>query len=820
MKSFLLLVTILTLVACSTPEPNPPEAINDWLHNQRAFPSGLVNNALYHQEKLEFLVQKNSVLRNASAWRAEGPENIGGRITDVEMPHNSFDEIWVGSASGGVFKSTDRGLSWEEKTTDWGSPPIGDIAIRQTNPNEVWVGTGESNGGSGSIAYEGFGLLRTRNGGDSWENMGLPNSGSISKIALHPSNPFIIYVAAMGFLFEENSERGIFRSLDGGSTWENILYLGPTSGGSDIIIDPNNPDILYASIWERIKEPGHKVYWGPSSGIYKSIDGGDNWSKLDLGYTNDSLGRIGLAMAPSNSLRLYALVTGIDGVFEGFSTSSDGGLNWQTSPSDLDFNYRTSGYWYCNLTVDPNDMNHVFLCGLDVLETTDAGGSFDFVCDIHVDQHSIFLHPMNPQFGLIGNDGGLHLSNNQFDNCIQYQNIPITQFYTCALDPIDSTVIYGGTQDNNPLIRRKGHSNWETMLGGDGFVTLPDPRDNNILYSEYQYGNLFKSYNAGNDWERITRGMDRSRSNWNSPFLFEPDNPDVLYFGSHKVHKTFNGGDNWIEISPDLSNGPGGNLTYGTITSIDVSPLDTDIITAGTDDGNVWVTENGGSNWIKVSSNLPERWVTRVVCDPHDSETIYVTFSGLKWHDYLPHVFRSTDLGANWEDIGLDLPEVPVNDLIVDPLDRQRYWIATDLGVMESMDSGLSWHPLGEGMPVAIINDLDFNNDSRRLLAATFGRSMYSIQLPQIITSSDQNDFQENASAFLENGSITFSGLHGDFDVEVYTRSGQFLYSDVLKELDGQKYSLNYNLPNSTSMLIVVVRDKKSKETQAFKIVI
>ena len=819
MRTLIFLFSVAILFSCSNGVEKVDLALNDWLWSQRAFPSGKINNALFHKEKMEAIASRNNTLRSGIDWNFEGPTNIGGRITDIEMTPNSMDLIWIGSASGGAFKSEDKGRNWTPMTEAWGAPPIGDLAVRPTNPNEVWIGTGESNGGSGSIAYEGFGVLRSRNGGRTWENMGLEESGSISKIELHPSDPSTIYVAAMGYLFEENSQRGIFKSTDGGTTWENVLYLGDRAGGSDIIVDPNNPETLYASIWERIKYPDHKVYWGPNSGVYKSTNGGESWNKLDFKTGVDSLGRIGLAMAPSSSSRLYALVTGKDGVFEGFYSTYDAGVTWIKSSQDLSFNYRNSGYWFCNVAVDPGNADNVFICGLDMLQTQDAGGAFEFVCDMHVDHHAIFLHPANPNFGFIGNDGGLYQTNNQFENCSHFKNLPITQFYTCTLDPIDESVHYGGTQDNNPLVRRPNSNNWTRMLGGDGFVTLPDPRDNQIIYSEYQFGNIFKSYNGGDNWMRIREGLEIPRANWEAPFMFEPGNPDALYMGTHKVHRTEDGGELWYPISEDLTNGPGRNLVYGTITSIDVSPLDIEIIIAGTDDGNVWITKNGGAQWEQVDSNLPERWVTSVVCDPFDTERFYVTYSGLKWHDYLPHIFRSDDSGENWEDISFDLPEVPVNDLIVDPSDSRRYWIATDLGVYESLDEGESWLPVGTSMPVAIINDIDFREDTRTLLAATYGRSMYSIELPRLSTDTKVTQW-EDINVKTVDGQIRVFAPDGDYQIEIYSIAGQFLFSERVI-IEAQNYKdVDYVNANNVSPLVVVVNDQNSLKSQAFKLVL
>ena len=819
MRQYLLWTPLILLIACTNEVEKPELAINNWHFAQRAYPFDAVNSELYHTEKETVLAKKRLSLRSEDTWQFEGPENIGGRITDIDMPRNSLDEIWIGSASGGVFKSTDRGQNWMAMTEDWGAPPIGDLVIRQSNPREVWVGTGESNGASGSIAYEGFGILRTVNGGQTWEHLGLEKSGSIGRIALHPTDPHTVYVAAMGYLFRNNMERGIFRTRDGGQTWEHVLFLGSTSGGSDIIIDPHNPDILYASIWERQKFPGHKIYGGPTSGIYKSTDGGDNWEKLEGGLPGGSIGRIGLAISQTNSLRLSALVMDDIGNFNGFYNTYDGGGSWTRSNIDLTNNYRGSGYWYCNVTIDPANSDNIYICGLDMFKSIDGGQVFERVCNMHVDHHAIFVHPLDTKMGLVGNDGGLYISYNRFITCDHFDNIPITQFYTCTLDPGDPEVLYGGTQDNNPLIRRKGQNQWDRMLGGDGFVTLPDPRTNQIIYSEFQYGNIYKSWDHGENWERIRTGLDRARVNWEAPFMFNPENPDALYMGTHRVHKTTNGGMFWYPISEDLSNGPGGNLVYGTITSLDVSPLDSNIIIAGTDDGNVWITRDHGEDWEKVSDALPDRWVTAVVCDPFDSERFYVSFSGLKWHEYQPHILRTDDSGVNWTDIGLDLPEVPVNDIIVDPSNPTRYWLATDLGVFESVDEGETWHPLGEGMPVAIINDIDFRASDRTLLAATYGRSMYTINVPRVSTDSHQNA-PATTKALGVNGQIILWAGEGDYKVELYDRSGQFLYSEKVSVRSDGRHTLSYVPTEHIRALVVIVREQLRGEANAFKIVL
>jgi len=790
MKQCLYLLLILFVSGCSSENEKPKQAFSEWFWSQRAYPTGSVNSQVYHQEKNKVLASRNNVLRSPDSWDFEGPTNIGGRVTDIEMIPSSMDLIWVGSASGGAFKSTDQGNTWEAMTENQGAPPVGDICVRPTNPQEVWVGTGESNGGSGSIAYEGFGVIRSMNGGRTWETMGLTQSGSIGRIAMDPSDPSTLYVAAMGYLFSENKQRGIFKTTDGGKTWENILFLNEKTGGSDIIVDPTYPNILYASMWERIKFPDHKEYGGPNSGVYKSIDGGETWEKLDITGNNKTLGRIGIALAPSNHAQLYTLVIDEGGEFEGIFKTYNRGSTWSKINQDLAYNYRTSGYWFCNLTVDPQNAEEIFVCGLDVYHITDSGNRRNTICNIHVDQHSIVLHPANPNLGLIGNDGGVYISKNKFRTCAHFKNLPITQFYTCSLDPTDTEVLYGGTQDNNPVMRKKGTRNWNTMVGGDGFVTIAHPYNSAIIYTEYQYGNIFRSQDRGNSFFRIREGLDLKRSNWNTPFMFNPTNPDVMFFGSHRMHRSDNGGDVWYPISDDLSNGPGGNLTYGTITSIDVSPWTEAVMIAGTDDGNVWITSSGGAKWDLVSQDLPNRWVTRVVCDPENVDRFFVTYSRLKNHEKISHVYPTDQVGENCEDIGAGLPEVPVNDLIVDPENDRRYWAATDLGVFESIDEGETWRSHGEGMPVAIVNDIDFRVSDRMLLAGTYGRSMWSIEVPRLTTSSsaDKNDELRLTS---DGQQIRIKGKKGNYQLTLYSLDG--------KMIDASEFSLTENQPWSYS---------------------
>jgi photosystem II stability/assembly factor-like uncharacterized protein len=399
--------------------------------------------------------------------------------------------------------------------------------------------------------------------------------------------------------------------------------------------------------------------------------------------------------------------------------------------------YSSYGWWFGNIRVDPNNPSKVFVMGLDVYRTTDGGNSWSYSSgSMHVDQHAMFIHPSNPNFIIAGNDGGVYKSTNGGTSWSFITQMPITQFYTCEVDYQYPFRLYGGSQDNSTMRTLTGSLNdYQIILGGDGFYVLVDYQNNNYIYAEYQYGSLNRSTNGGVSFTYATNGISSSdRSNWNSPLTMDPNNPAVLYFGTNHVYKTTNHAANWTSISPDLSNGvPSGNLVYGTVTTIAVSLSDPNVIYAGTDDGNIWVTLNGGISWTKVSDSLPVFWVTRVAVDPDNAMVAYAALSGYRNDEYLPHIFRTTDAGNTWSDISSDIPEAPVNDIIVDPDNTNILYAASDVGVFYSTDTGTSWNYLGDSLPVVPVTDLVLHNPTRTLVAATFGRSFYSIDVSDIV---------------------------------------------------------------------------------------
>ncbi|MBM3437168.1 MAG: T9SS type A sorting domain-containing protein, partial [Bacteroidetes bacterium] len=479
-------------------------------------------------------------------------------------------------------------------------------------------------------------------------------------------------------------------------------------------------------------------YGGLSCGIYRSFNGGLTWTELTNGLPSPgtNIGRIGMDICMSDPSTLYAIYADKTGYFEGVYKTINGGDSWvQTNDGSLADCYSSYGWWFGRIKVDPTDPDIAYVIGFDLYKTSNGGNSWNNVSSwsVHVDQHELYIHPLNHNFLALGNDGGFYISQNGGNNWSWMNNLPVIQFYTSEMDNQHPERLYGGTQDNGTNRTLTGNTDdWQEIYGGDGFYVLVDPENNNYVYAEYQYGNFAKSTNGGNSFNIAMTGISTSdRKNWCTPVVFDPTNPEIMYYGANRLYRTTNRASSWSVISDDLTNGPGNNLTYGTITTISVSPVNPEIIYVGTDDGNVWVSAMTGSGWDYLSLNLPDRWVTRVAADPWDENTAFVTFSGYRWDEYLPHIFRTTDKGQNWEDISGNLPEMPVNDVIIDPEKDSSLYVATDAGVFVTHNMGQIWEMMGSNLPNVPVNDLTLHNQSRKLVAATYGRSMYAYNLYQ-----------------------------------------------------------------------------------------
>lgn len=745
MKHILFFLTALILGSCSffSKEENkviaseaPSEKYpHDFMFMQRAYPTGEIKTDAYREAIQWKKQQERSV---GGSWEFVGPINIGGRVTDIEVPEDQAETYFVGTASGGVFKTTNAGNSWVPIFDDQQMLSIGDIEISKSNTNTIWVGTGEVNAGGGSLAYDGDGIYKSEDGGNTWEVKGLPDVGSISKIVIDPNDDDMVLVGGMGPLFKNDSNRGVYKTTDGGDTWEQKLFVSDSTGIIDMVMHPTNGNIVYAAAWERIRRPQYRQYGGETSGIYRSLDGGENWTELTNGLPvlPSEKGRISLAIATSNPQVLYARYADRDGSIQGVYKTTNGGDTWvtmnSTSLNDVGFHW-----WFRGIVVDPTDENTIYNVDFVVQKSIDGGNTWSnaFV-DVHVDQHALTFNPGVPGEVLLGNDGGFYKSPDGGNSWEKEETLPITQFYRIFVE--DENTIYGGAQDNSTMRTLSGSvGDWQIITGGDGFQPLVDPLDSDVIYALSQYGGIVKSTNGGASFFPATNGISFSdRKNWDTPITFDPQNSQILYTGTQRVYKTVNGAGNWTAISPDLTNGPGGgNLNFGTITSINVSSEDSNLIYVGTDDGNVWRTDDGGANWLNLSAGLPNRWVTKVETEYTSGfeDNVYVTFSGYRYGESLGHVFYSEDRGNSWQDITTNLPDLPINDLEYYPSVFGTVFIATDAGVFYTSFPGGDWIPLDVGLPTVPVTDL-YADDTAPfyLYAGTYGRSIYRALIQEV----------------------------------------------------------------------------------------
>jgi len=708
---------------------------NQWFYMQRAYPDENIPKGKY----LSAIGEAKNLQKDSkggrwrdNTWMAAGPTNIPGRITDLAIHPAHPEIIYAASAAGGIFKSIDSGTTWAAIFDAEGVQSMGALAIHPDSPDVIYAGTGEAN--SSGDSYEGVGIFKSTDGGSNWTYRGLLDSYYIGRIVIDPLRPESIYVAVTGGLFNTNPERGVYRSIDGGDSWDQMLYVDDTTSCIDIAIHPSTGTLL-AAMWYRYRNSTERKVGGMQSGIFRSTDAGQNWTRLSGGLPSqaDTVGRIGLSIDPQ-SQTVYAIYANHPGYFMGVYKSTDLGDSWtRTNDAALTDLYSSFGWYFGNIRVVPGNPDVVYALGVPLYKSTNGGASwFETGYGTHVDHHALYINPDNPDMIYDGCDGGVNISSNQGNSWTNLFDMPNTQFYAITIDYNNPERLYGGTQDNGSMRTLTGGTDdWQRILGGDGFYCVVDYTDPNIIYAEYQWGYLYKSTDGGYEWDWALGSMDyyADRHNWCTPVVMDPIEHNTLYYGSNRLYRTTNGGFSWNDISGDLTNGPGaGNLTYGTITTIDVAPSNNSYIYVGTDDGNVWKTSNGGSSWNKISALLPNKWVTRVTADPYNPDKVYVTFSGYRESDPIPHIYQ-TDDGIVWNDIHNNLPDAPVNDILVDPQEDSTLYVATDVGVYYSEDMGGSWLPLGAGMPIAPVHDIAFHDSTRTLVAGTHGRSMFKINV-------------------------------------------------------------------------------------------
>jgi photosystem II stability/assembly factor-like uncharacterized protein len=750
----------LCLAAAATEAPRPGVQgegggpyPSDWFGMQRAFPGDRID-----QEKLRVAVEQALVDRAAGrlttnspglVWQQAGPYNIGGRVTALAVAPGG-NTIYLASANGGLFKSTNAGGNWSPIFDNGAVYSMGALALEPGNPSVIYCGTGEANASVDS--YDGTGLYRSTDAGQSWLHLGLTETARIGRVAVDPSNPSRIYVAAMGTQFSTGPHRGLYRSENGGQSWSKVLFMNDSTGVCDVVINPAHPETVFAATWERVRRATYRRAYGPGCGIWRSTNSGTTWTRLSAGLPtpSDDVGRIGLAIAASRPSWVYAqIITGAGLGYNGLGMyrTTDGGNTWaRRDASGYTGAYGGFGWYFGDVAVDPTNPDRVFGLGQFLIRSTNGGVDFtDVTGSAHVDEHAFWIDPAAPNRIYMGSDGGFFSTLDGAGTPPGWSrstDLPITQFYAGTIDPSNPARLLGGTQDNNTLITGGSPSAWSPILGGDGFQCLVDPVNPNTLFAEFQYcckissppsAGLRRSTNGGGGFA-IPGGFNASdRYNWNTPIAMSPLDHNVLLVGSQRVYKSTDNGVSYSIVSGDLTtNNTSSLLVYSTLTALDISAADAAVYWAGSDDGRVHRSTNAGGSWLDVSAGLPVRWVTRVTADPANRQVAYVTLSGFGMDEHLAHVYRTTDLGATWAPIAGNLPDVPANDVLVDPADPSRLFLATDVGVYTTENLGVSWYPLGVALPLQAVFDLTFHAASRTLVAATHGRSQWKLDVSDL----------------------------------------------------------------------------------------
>lgn len=710
----------------------------------RSYPEAMPNLVAYQKAMKSVHQQLNNPQSRSNigfdfVWDMEGAGNIGGRINAVAISPFNSHHIIVGSARGGVFRSTDNGDTWQSIFDAQPSLSISSIAFHPTNPNTIYIGTGDRN----ISAYPGIGtgIYRSTDGGNTWQNIGLEQTYIVSKIVINPQNPNQIFAATMGLPFVRDNNRGVYRSNDGGETWQQILFVANQAGAIDLAINEDNPSIIYASFWDRIRNNQETTIEGENGGIWRSTDSGTTWQELTNGLPADEIvGRVNITISKSNPDILYAAyVAPYSSLLYGIFRSQDGGDSWQqTAAMGTENITGGQGWYYTDIAVNPANESQVFLLGLYIVRSNDSGETFQQTWQgdmVHADIHAIaFASNGN---AIIGTDGGAYYSTDSGQSWYDLENIPITQFYRTAYNPHQPNLYFAGSQDNGTCFGSgDAPNNWMIYWGGDGFQPLFHPTDANISYVETQNGDIYKTIDGGENYNLILNGINfEDRRAWDMQYIMSEHDPNILYTGTYKIYKSTNGGNNWSVISPDLTDGLVYNPRFHTITTLAESAIDPAILYVGTVDANVWRTTNGGETWDSIHHNgLPNRYVSCVKASTNDVNTVFVSLSGYKSNDFVAHIYKSTNKGNTWENIGGDMPAIAVNDLYVIPQTADLViFAATDAGVYGTIDGGIHWERLGEAMPMIPVYDLEYNPVNQQLIAATFARSIMTYPLNAII---------------------------------------------------------------------------------------
>lgn len=792
-------------------------------------------------ERIEGLQQRSLLIRQSMlsniGFRNIGPSVMGGRAVDLAVNPADPTEFFVAYATGGLWYTHNNGQSFVPLFDTLPVITIGAIAVNWSGKlPEVWVGTGEAN--SSRSSYAGNGIYKSKDGGHSWSWLGLPESQHIGKILLDPQNPRIAWVAATGHLYSPNPERGVYRTMDGGKTWDKVLYLDDQTGAIDLALDPQHPDTLYAAMWYKYRMAWNFEASGKTSGIYKSVDGGSHWSLVSgpgSGFpTGEGVGRIGLTVFPPNPRIIYAIIdnnfhrpvrpedtshlrpkdflqmnlaqfaalnkdrlndflrdngfpekytadsvkamvaagrilpsalhdyvsNALDDMYDTpvigaeIYRSDNGGQTWKKMNKDFLSLYASYGYYFGKIWVSPANPGKLVIAGISLLMSQDSGQSFhDIDADnIHGDHHALWFDPARDNHFINANDGGLNITYDDGLHWFKCNTPAVGQFYSITTDNAKPYNVYGGLQDNgvwwgpsdnvdNPGWLQDGNYPFKAINGGDGMQVQVDGRDNNTVYSGYQFGYYARNYrNNPSDYKsihpQVDLGTEPLRWNWQTPILLSSHNPDVFYMGSDRFHRSMDKADSMVTLSGDLTNagfGLQGNVPYGTITTLSESPIRFGLIYAGTDDGNIQVSEDDGYDWTKISDQLPQKlWISRVVASAFSENRVYAALNGYRYDNFRPYLYMSEDRGSHWQAIGTNLPEGPVNVVREDPCDENILYVGTDNGLYVSIDRGKNFMTMMGGLPSVPVHDIAIQATDSEIVLGTHGRSVYIASLKEI----------------------------------------------------------------------------------------
>ena len=767
------------------PTPCPENAVNhpetsrpDMLRPSRLFTTAiLAAGLLLSASHLPAQEASDDPMAQATAaleFRAIGPTIMGGRVADLAVVESDPRVFYVGVATGGVWKTENAGITFTHVFKDEETASVGDVTVAPSNANVVWVGTGEPQNRQSSPW--GNGVYRSTDAGRTWTHLGLADTHHISRIQVHPRDPDVAYVAAMGHLWGANPERGVYRTTDGGDSWEQVLFVDDNTGAIDLAMDPADPQTLFAAMYQRQRRAWGFNGGGPGSGIYRTTDGGDTWTELTDGLPEGDKGRIGLDIYRGDGNVVFAMVEadarvpgqGFGGgggdrdQKNGVYRSTDRGESWEQVSTT-----NNRPMYYSQIRVDPNDPERIYLGGSSLYRSSDGGRNFtpDAAADVHSDHHALWIDPADSDHLILGGDGGVSVSWDRSDNWYQLRNLPIAQFYEIGVDMRDPYHVCGGLQDNgswcapsdtwsNQGIRTR---DWYNVGSGDGFFTVMHPSNPELMFAESQGGNLTRVNLATGERARI-RPLPRPddedeerdlRWNWDSPVLLSAHDDQVVYAGSNILFKSSDLGQSWDEISPDLTYGidrdtlmlmgvaggdpqmsrNDGQSSYGNLTAIAESPLDPAVLYAGSDDGLLQVTRDGGATWTDATGNVgglpPHTYVTRIVASRGAEGEVFAVFDGHRSDDFAPHIYASGDHGENWERITDGLPATSMNALAQHPTAHNLLFAGSEVGVHFSIDGGANWHPLGNGLPTVPVDDIVVHPRDNDLVIGTHGLGIW-----------------------------------------------------------------------------------------------